>query len=209
MGSQLKIYHDENYIRGVYRIPTADGDLILCSQIPLAPIRRMLTREFMSRNRDSLGMGAVNVQMADIVKTGERIARDLAIKKAAKQINAVVNTPAGQSVVAGAMHEIPGLRISVDAARAGFNLICRARRGDEDAQDQLVCLAKLARSGDGPAQVAADALRKMNSVIAQNGQAGEAEISGWLWNVPYRSVMQHKLSVNPGDAFRKIYNQGH
>jgi len=209
MSSSLQIQHDDNFIRGTYRIPTADGDLLLVSQIPLAPIRRMVLREFNMRNGGSTGVGAVNLDMRMVVKTGERIAREIAMKKAARAINQVVNTPAGQSVIGWADHHVPGLGISVDAARKGFELLTAARRGDTAAQEKLCELYDIAEDGVKAAIVACAAFRKMNAVLAQNGAQGEAEISGWLWNVPYRSVMSTKLAISPWDVFRKIFNQGH
>lgn len=208
--STLKIRHDDNYLTGVYKIPTTDGDLVLVARVPLYPIRRMLARELSARQTGAGGVG-VGFSFASIVKSGEKLARSIATSKVAKQISKIVNTPAGQSVIDWATHLVPGLGVTVDAARAGYNLIKKARSGDPVAVRKVAYIAELAADGDPKAMKAAEAMRKMNAMLAQAGPRADAEISGWLWNVPYRSVLQEKFSADksPRNILRFLISKGH
>lgn len=86
-------------------------------------------------------------------------------------------------------------------------LLVAAKQGSDDALDKLSRLKSLAENGDPKAIDVMALLSKLNDYLKSSPQEA---VSGWRYNVPYRSAMSAVLEKTPGLGLmaRSLYYDG-
>jgi len=89
-------------------------------------------------------------------------------------------------------------------------LLMAAKQGSEEAYVKLGELKSLAESGDPKAMDVMSLMSKLNDFLKSKSKAPSETVSGWRYNVPYRSPASSIMEGSPGLglAARKLYYDG-
>lgn len=161
--------------------------------LPLEPIRRRIVKLLSNR---------VGWSWSDLKRGVSKAVKRAAALQAVRRLEELAKAHADEL---GSIY--PPLGVSIKAIKTMSRLIDKAKKNDPHARDSIAYITEQADAGNPEAIRYRDAMSK---IYLAKKYSAEAQVSGWVWNVPFRGMLEAREldKSNPSHIHRYLYKQG-